>query len=576
MNEPFATVQSPRARLCIVGAALLLFGALLAHFVLTAGGVRVIDVRFVGSGGALMSGLLHVPPNATAKTPAPGVLAIHGYFNSSATQGNFATEFARRGYVVLALDQRGHGYSDPPSFAAGFGGPDGLRFLRSLDIVDQDNVGLEGHSMGGWAALNAAAAIPHGYKAVVLEGSSTGAPFAPEGTTAFPRNLAVVFSKFDEFAMTMWGVEFAREVNQSPKLRAAFGSAGEVEAGKLYGAIEAGTGRMLYQPGGTHPWDHQSRAAIGAAVDWFQRTLQGGTPKPADDQIWMWKELGTLVALTGFVVLTMGLIEVLLALPWFAPLRALPVVTAKRRSRRWWITLLLGALLPAVTLFPFMQIGGSVLPASWLFPQSFSNEIVIWALLNAVLIGLLGLLPGGSRASSGAQHAGRSLLLAALVAGIGYAAVALVQTLWHVDLRFWFIAFRPLAPGQVDTFLAYAVPFAAFFWVSLRALHANLALAGMSAACQYLVNVVALAGGFVVLLAVQYGLLFTGHGILTFFMSDPLRTIIAINFVPLMCVVALVSTFAWRRTGNHLTGALVCALLVAWYIVVGQATQAAG
>jgi hypothetical protein len=55
-----------------------------------------------------------------------------------------------------------------------------------------------------------------------------------------------------------------------------------------------------------------------------------------------------------------------------------------------------------------------------------------------------------------------------------------------------------------------------------------------------------------------------------------LRTIVAINFVPLMCVVALVSTFAWRRTGNHLTGALVCALLVAWYIVVGQATQAAG
>ena len=120
--------------------------------------------------------------------------------------------------MVVSLDQTGHGYSDPPAFANGFGGPDGLAYLRSLDIVDKNNIGLEGHSMGGWTVLAAAKAAPDAYKALVLEGSSTGAPFAADGTPTWPRNLAVVFSRFDEFSKLMWGVDRARDVAASPKL----------------------------------------------------------------------------------------------------------------------------------------------------------------------------------------------------------------------------------------------------------------------------------------------------------------------------------------------------------------------
>jgi cephalosporin-C deacetylase-like acetyl esterase len=90
------------------------------------GGIRIEDIRFKGAKGNTMSALLYIPPNATAQTPTPGILAVHGYINSRETQDGFAIEFARRGYVVLALDQIGHGYCDPPAFANGFGGPDGL------------------------------------------------------------------------------------------------------------------------------------------------------------------------------------------------------------------------------------------------------------------------------------------------------------------------------------------------------------------------------------------------------------------------------------------------------------------
>ena len=567
---------APRSRTWLLFWGLLLMtgGSLLAHLVQTSGGIRVLDVRFVGTGGTAMGGFLFIPPNATPKTPAPGILAVHGYFNSRETQADFAIEFARRGYVVLALDQTGHGRSDPPAFRNGFGGPDGLRYLRSLDIVDRDNIGLEGHSMGGWTVVNAAAAIPDGYRSMVLEGSSTGPPFSPEGTAEFPRNLAVVFAHHDEFAPIMWGAATGSAVTHSPKLLKQFGSAAPVETGKVYGSIEQGTARVLFSPRGTHPWNHLSSSAIGHATDWFQRTLKGGAPRPATDQVWQWKEFGTLVALGGFVVTLLGLFDLMLRLPAFARLRGEPVVARQQPSIRWWLTLAAGALLPAVTLLPFAQLGSLWMPATRLFPQAFSNEIVVWALLNAALVLALALIPGSARV----QPVGnilRSALLALLTVAVGYAISALLYACLLVDLRYWFIAFRPLQPAQAGTYLAYLGPFAVFFYIMLRALHANLAVATHSPARQYMVNLVALAGGFVVFLAVQYGLLFGTGQMLGWFMNDALRTVIAINFVPLMGIVAVIATFTWRRTGSHVPGAVMCALLIAWYLVVGQATQAA-
>jgi pimeloyl-ACP methyl ester carboxylesterase len=205
-----------RWSLAIAGLILILAGGVLAHLTQTSGGIRIEDVRFKGAKGNIMSALLYIPPNATAKAPAPGILAVHGFLNSRETQDGFAIEFARRGYVVLALDQTGHGYSDPPAFANGFGGPDGLAYLRSLETVDKNNIGLEGHSMGGWTVLAAATAMPSDYKSLVLEGSSTGKPFAADGTPSWPRNVALVFAQYEEFSNLTWGVDRARDVTQSP------------------------------------------------------------------------------------------------------------------------------------------------------------------------------------------------------------------------------------------------------------------------------------------------------------------------------------------------------------------------
>jgi pimeloyl-ACP methyl ester carboxylesterase len=265
----------------VVALVLVVGGGLLASLIQTAGGrVAVRDIRFVGSGGAVMSALLFVPRGVDAEHPAPGVLAVHGYINSRETQSGYAIELARRGYVVLELDQTGHGYSDPPALARGFGGPDGLAYLRSLDIVDPGRIALEGHSMGGWAVLIAAGVYPDGYSSVVASGSSTGTYGAPEGTPAWPRNFGLVFSRYDEFSQLMWGAAVPADIVQTEKLRTVFGTGQAVEPGRLYGAVADGTARMLYQPAVTHPGDHITSAGVGAAVDWIQRTVAAPNPIP--------------------------------------------------------------------------------------------------------------------------------------------------------------------------------------------------------------------------------------------------------------------------------------------------------
>jgi len=571
-----------RWSLAIAGLILILAGGVLAYFTQTSGGIQIRDVRFAGAKGNIMSALLYIPPNATAQTPAPGILAVHGYINSRETQDGFAIEFARRGYVVLDLDQTGHGYSDGPAFANGFGGPDGLAHLRSLDIVDKNNIGLEGHSMGGWTVLAAAAAMPNDYKSMVLEGSSTGKPFAAEGTASWPRNVALVFAQYEEFSTLMWGVDLARDVTQSPKLWALFGTQSAVEPGKVYGDIAQGTARVLYTPAITHPAEHISHEAIGYSLDWFAKTLHGGTPRPSDDQIWFRKEIGTLIALIGFVALLLGVFDGLLEAPVFSHLRlpeiadgTMPAPVASG-GRRWTIALVLSAFIPALTYYPAFALGGTFVTPSAYLPQGITNQILVWAILNGLIT--LALMPFAPKRASRSGIIGPSILIALATAIVGYAALWLADLVFKIDFRFWIVALKLMNAKQFLIFLIYLVPFTAFFVIALHVLHRNFSTAGAGRGALYLTNILALTLGFIVLLVLQYGTLWL-TGKLFNPLPDPgfvpLSTIVAIQFVPLLAICAIVGTFTWRRTGSSLPGALICGLFVTWYIVAGTATQAA-
>ncbi len=555
--------------LAITGLLLILLGAWCAMTVRTTGGIVVRDIHFEGTGGTRMSALLYIPKNASMATPAPGILAVHGYINSRETQDGFAIEFARRGYVVLAMDQTGHGYSKGAAFSNGFGGADGLRYLRSLPMVDKAQIGLEGHSMGGWTVLSAAAAMPADYNSVVLQGSSTGAPFAADGTPIWPRNLALVFGKYDEFSALMWGTPRAMDAGDSAKLKSVFNTADPVKSDQQYGDIAKGTARILHQPAVTHPGEHFSKAAIGHASDWFAKTLKGGTPKPASDQVWIWKEAGTGIGLIGFVMLLLGVFDTLLRLSAFAQLRGAAEPACARRDGGYWREFAWTSLTPALLFFPVF--GGLYLVSlsAPIFPQVVTTQVMLWALLGA---GIAWLRTRKIAHNASAKPNWLKLLaIAGVTLAICYAALVLIDTIFTTDLRFWIVALKVPAEHHWSIIALYIVPITAAFLVSNRGITSALTVQGDGTLKRYMWAILAMTGGFLAILVPVFAYFFASGILLTAF--DPLSTVIALQFVPVLAALAIIAVYTWQRTGNHRAGALISGMLVTMYVVAGTATQ---
>src|SRR4030095_4518833 len=323
-------------------------------------------------------------------------------------------------------------------------------------------IGLEGHSMGGWAVLAAAVSQPDGYESMVLEGSATGVFGAPAGSRDFPRNVAVVFSAYDEFAELMWGVPLATSIGGSDKLLDLFNATALVEANRVYGDIDTGNGRAWNSPNVTHPGDHHSRAAIGHALDWFAQTLGAPRPLPTTDQVWYWKELGTLLMLIAIVVLLVGFTSSAIPLFGVRYKRVTAPNAAANNTDVWAVAAL--ALLPVITYLPLFKLADIVLPPNRLLPQQITNGVVVWMIGNAMLSALLLRVRGGF---GGFDFDGGAIAraLGAAVVGVGatYAALWIVFSEWAVDARFWVLAVKPFAPWHWAAFAVYLLPMLVFF-----------------------------------------------------------------------------------------------------------------
>jgi pimeloyl-ACP methyl ester carboxylesterase len=579
----------PKLTLLMASLALVFGGALLASLIQRSGGVSIEKIMFPGTGGRQMSGLLYVPAAASAQAPAPAVLAIHGYINSREMQSPYAIELARRGFVVLAIDQTGHGYSDPPAFANGFGGPDGLAFLRTLPMVDRQRIVLEGHSMGGWASLIAAGAMRDAYRAIAISGSSPGTFGAPEGDASFPRNLGLVYARHDEFSNLMWGVPIATDIVETAKLKKLFGTDQTVEIERHYGSIAAGTARKLYMPDQIHPANHITTSGIGDVLDWIQQVVPAPNALPSTDQIWHWKELGTALGLLGAILTLFATGGLLLESKFFADLREVPVEARGARGLVFWISVVLAIALPAFTYFPVQEEAAKLIKPSAALPQNITSGLMAWALVTGSLSLVLFTLwhfTSARRHGAGRVHYGlvargretaplivKSFALAAVAVGSAYIALLVCDLVFTTDFRLWVVAAKPLSGLQARIALSYIVPFTAYFLVLAIVLHGQLRAPGVQPtfARRMLRDACLTSGGIILLLVIQYVPLLSG-GTLAF-PEQHLLSIVAFQLVAVLPVVGLLSSYFFHRTGLIYPGAFVNGLFVTWLLVGGQATH---
>ncbi len=589
-----------RAVLWIILSIVVIFvGSLIAFLVQTDfGRVQVKEVKFLSSDGKLLSAYLFLPRGVSAEKPAPAVLTMHGYINSKETQSGFNIEFARRGYVVLAMDMAGHGYSE--QIKGGVANPargaeDGLLYLSSLPFVDKQNIAVEGHSMGGWSTLTAAGRHPDLVKTVIIVGSSSETYGAPKVTLESGFNFAVIFSKYDEFSRLMWGVEIPSDIVKTAKLKTAFGTTEDVVPKRLYGSFENETARKLYIPNCTHPGDHLSTEAIGYAIEFLQDSIKPPRFIDASNQIWPWKEFGTLLALAGAIMFLLSYGAALLGTSYFSSLQGTPVTPQAKNKVisviAWFIGFALTTSIPAFTFFRFQKN----VKATAFWPQSLTVGFAKWATLNALIaIGLfiawyfiyhrriganmisLGLSTSTARKAFNLKQLWKAFALAVCTVFATHIVLSIVQWAFKVDFRWWVLALKPMNFARFWIFIKFLPPFALFAFVNALVLNGQLKAKEFKSetattAVWMLSSAVANCLGIAILVALQLGKLYSTQTL--FFPTESLLGIVAYQFVFLTAVAGAVSAFFYRRTGSIYTGAFINALFVTWYIVAGQAIQ---
>jgi hypothetical protein len=565
------------------------------------GAVAVTDLVYTNSAGTRIRAKLLRPTHVTASSPVPGVVYVHGYQNNRETSDPFCIELSRRGVAALCIDAIGRGNSgfpfDPgdPRFDATYGVAASLARLKSLDFVDAARIGVMGNSLGAELAYNAALADPS-LSALVISG------FAYDSRATFdtPRNMLMLFGKWDEFRARMVGGDDVAEWMSTPATRHAIADPSP-EIGRTYGRFEDGTARRVVVPRASHLMVAHSEGPIAEALEWMRRALRPDDRYwlPARDQIWHLKEAATLVAMVAGFWCLIPLGWLLLATRWLRPLLG-EMRFAGTASKRYfvkqvavnaclmWLYLPLFYLLYAVHLF--------VARLDRAFPMMLVNGIVFWFFV----INLVGFarfirwyrrerrVSGVTLSDLGLSFRRHGLgldlrpLAKTFVLGTGLFLFAL--GLESITERFFMTDFRFIFPIASDLTAERALlmprylPFVllAFFQTGLF-LHIQLkrpASAGRrhSFLSRALGDTAVLVVPLLALLSIQYVPLFVADTV-PFVGPGNSATSFIINLFPfagMLCLTVPLSTWFHRLTGRPYLGALVSSYLVTWMFASSQ------
>ena len=100
-----AKAMSSRTVSLVLAIAVFILSALVLRVSLTSSfSVDVKTVNFVTDENVNMGGTLWAPSNATAETPAAGIVVAPGGNTPHTFYSSYCIELARRGYVVFAYD----------------------------------------------------------------------------------------------------------------------------------------------------------------------------------------------------------------------------------------------------------------------------------------------------------------------------------------------------------------------------------------------------------------------------------------------------------------------------------------
>ncbi len=407
--------------------------------------VEITDIRENFGDGVQYSALLYKPNTATEDSPAPAIVLTHGYLNNRELQAQNAIELSRRGFVVLVVDRLGHGHSALPSGVTnsltgnGEGLVNAVEWLYEQDYVDQDKIGVSGHSMGGYDTMmtllhyaqeemangpeanKVAAGLMQAWSSFVMAPSTThvgnlgarydeffykeAGEYASENAALDPNDPNTANNMQYEYLPKDWnssptGMNFIRGIY--PDLAGdSFEIGGYYTADGLQDFSAENPAdqpiRVYYQSNEIHPRNHWSRESAEYIAEFFYVTLgvpEGHDYRAESSQIWPVKEFFNFIGMIGFFMLLLPLADVLLSTKFFGSLKGEPAATKAKlegwkRHLVYWGSGIAVTFIAGFTLRYFYLDkwgwGTRFFPLTERYPQPTSNPVVVWAVAIGII-----------------------------------------------------------------------------------------------------------------------------------------------------------------------------------------------
>ena len=544
---------------------------------------------------------LYTPKTATAETPAPGVLLLHGYQNDHATCAAYAIELARRGAVVLCLDEYGHGSTTAGLINRGYvnhkvtvnygedsvedgtfktiggqtrykvmmnfsnlnffgkhyttdadgnsmtdssaGGSYAYALLAAMDNVDPARLAISGHSMGTWSSWSVAAnfcGTDVEPKAVVLQCGELFRDSAYDAENIHFNNVLLLQAKYDEFGYFRDYKNVVDDELLKSDLRTEFlgCTADEAAWNTTYGSFEDGTARRMELLNTNHRLTTHNAHGLATALTWFSDTIGLDLTLAPTDQVAMTKETLVLIAMLAAVASLMAVMELLLTTPFFSrAVQPLPGEASVKPNGAWWRG--------AQDGWQSMGLGTAA-----------ASGRMGWGLL------------------------GRCALLVLCMLAYLYVLLFLCEKAFLLDFRFIWPFFKTFDAARFGQFCVYLPVFALFFILNNSKIMAS---ARCKATYQpgfkgflgcWWRNALMMVGGILIIVLIEYIPFFMniapGADLLfgsTF--GGPFMSLL-ILFVPQVLVFSVLCTYTYRRTGSVYVGALTAASLACWIVTGGS------
>lgn len=606
---------------------------------------------------------IYRPKSATAEDPAPLVFVVPGIQRTKETQSSFCIELVRRGYAVICIDPYAQGessssYESQSATQEGYGLFNWMDYLfdhadDEFDWVDTERIGAVGHSAGGNACQKLAeregklaldtktTSRIHGiYITGYIRGftwkttaCNVGVSYSQNDEGAFQNTTALKKNEIlakdpserteeEEWWLTVGNADL-RYASESIALvnyqleRAGSAAIDEVEIGYQYGNPYQYNYCIVNNETALHALQPYDSETIAHMVEFFDYTFDREGGISSSNQIWWLKELGGGMALVGGFMFVCALCVLLLRTRAFASIgKGAPARNADQKVKGriiFWISFAVSAVIACVLYMVCVRLSVEWFPEAasstqtWLFPQRFTNAVMLWAIFNGAIgvaiffitWGLKYLIDYCMAKKRGPSEDGtlpvaqvhqsyrfilsplkmkgkdvlKMLGLAAILIGSFFALDYLEYLIFHSDMRFLFLSARVTFNARAFLAIAMYIPFFFLFYFS-NSLRVNCSMRPANWK-EWLSKLIAVLGntvGLIAILLIQYiPMLTTGQvGYTSTVGPEWLFVNLLFSIIPMMAALPLFNRFFFNRTGNVWLGPIVTCVI--FIVMTGGAT----